>query len=136
MESFCRLMTAPVGLKFYGDFEITTDLKSVGGFSPEQLTLLESILGAPDVKLHLARMALETDLNSMTDSHFRDRYSGPSDRDLLDTVLPCLPPTQHSYWEALRQGPGDCLHNEIMPVFFTFEVRLKKTGIEEIATRD
>lgn len=134
MEPFCRLLTAPVGLKFYGDFEITTNLKSVGGFSSEQLTLLESILGSPDVKLHLARMALETDLNSMTDSHFRDRYSGPSDQDLLDAVLPCLPPGQHSYWESLRQGPGDCLHNEIMPVFFVFEVRLKKTGIEEIAT--
>ena len=131
---FCRLSTAPVELKFYGDFEITTNLKSVGGFSQKQLTLLESILGSPGVKLHLARMALETDLNSMTDSHFRDRYSGPSDRDLLDTVLPCLPPAEHSYWESLRRGPGDCLHNEIMPVFFVFEVRLKQTGIEEIAT--
>jgi len=134
MERFCRLLTAPVGLKFYGDFEITTNLKSVGGFSPEQLTLLESILGSPAVKLHLARMALETDLNSLTDSHFRDRYSRPRDRDLLDTMLPCLPLAEHSYWEALRHGPSDCLHNEIMPVFFTFEVRLKRTGIEEITT--
>ena len=134
MEPFCRLLTAPVDLKFYGEFEITTNLKSVGGFSPEQLTLLESILGSQGVKLHLARMALETDLNSMTDSHFRDRFSGPSDQELLNTVLPCMPPAEHSYWESLREGPGDCLHNEIMPVFFVFEVRLKKTGIEEIAT--
>lgn len=134
MEPCCRLSTAPVELKFYGDFEISTNLKSVGGFSSKQLTLLESILASPDVKLNLARMALETDLNSLTDSHFRDRYSGPSDRDLLDIVLPCLPPAEQSYWESLRHGPGDTLHNEIMPVFFVFEVRLTQTGIEEMAT--
>lgn len=77
MEPCCRLSTVPVELKFYGDFEISISLKSVGGFSPKQLTLLESILGSPNVKLQLARMALETDLNSLMDSHFRDRYSGP-----------------------------------------------------------
>lgn len=134
MEPCSRLSTAPVQLKFYGDFEIAINLTSVTGFSPEQLLLLESILAAPGVKLHLAQMALATDLNSLTDSHFRERYSGPSDRELLDCVLPCLPFHEKSYWESLRRGPGDTLHNEIMPVFFVFEVRLKKTGIEEIAT--
>ncbi len=134
MEPCSRLSTAPVELKFYGDFEITTNLKSVEEFSPKQLILLESILGPPDVKLQLARMALETDLNSLTDSHFRDRYSGPSVRDLLDIVLPCLQPVEQSYWESLRDGSGDTLHNEIMPVFFVFDVRLKRTGIEEMGT--
>lgn len=132
MEPHSRLSTKPTHLRFYGDFEIKVNPKSIAGFSTEQLVLLESILATPRVLTHIARMALEIDLCSWTDTHFRNKYTGPSDRDLLNCVLPCLPSSDHAYWESLRQSPDDALHNEITPVFFVFEVELNRTGIEQI----
>lgn len=134
MEECSRLSTTPIHLRFYGEFEVCASLKSVDSFSSRQLVLLEAILASPSLTAHLARLAVETDLNAFTDKHFRDKFRGPSNLDLLDAVLSSLPEEERSHWGSLRNAPGDLLHNEITPVFFAFEVRLKKTGIEEIAT--
>ena len=134
MELSPQLLPAPINLRFYGDYQVRINLKSVAGFSQEQLRLLHSILGSPAAIHELARLALETDLASLTGAQLTDRYDGPSDVELLNCVLKCLPEADRPYWQTLMDGPGDTLHNEIMPVFFTFEAVLKRTGIDELSS--
>jgi hypothetical protein len=133
MELSSDLLPTPVDLRFYSDVEVRVNLKTTVGFSPEQSTLLAFILASPKALREMARMVLETDLAGIAGSHLMDKYFGPSNEDILNGVLSCLPESERPYWEGLRSDPGDMLGNEIIPVFFAFEMALKRTGIEDLA---
>ncbi len=93
MELSSDIIPAPVKLGFYADFEVSVNLKATAGFSCEQSTLLAAILASPKTLQELARMAVETDLASITASDLMDQYIDPSnDEEFLDCVLPWLPP--------------------------------------------
>lgn len=135
MELSSDVVPAPVKLRFYGDFEVEVNLKASAGFSCEQATLLAAILASPKTMREIARMAVETNLAGIMGSHLMDRYTGPSNEELLDCVLPCLPENERPYWEELRTGRSDAVIDELVTVFLVFETRLRGTGIETYPMR-
>jgi hypothetical protein len=78
-------------------------------------------------------MALETELEDITGRQLSDLFEGPSTEEILECVLPCLSEGDKTYWESLRDGPGDTLHQETVPVFLAFEVTLRRAGLEELS---
>lgn len=78
-------------------------------------------------------MALETELEDITGRQLSDLFEGPSSDEILECVLQCLSEDDKTYWEGLRDGPGDILHQEIVPVFLAFEVKLRRAGLEELS---
>jgi hypothetical protein len=130
MELSSDVLPAPVRLRLSADFEVKVNLKATAGFSCEQSTLLAAILPSSETLREVARMAVEIDLASISGSHLMGKYTGPSNEELLDCVLPCLPDSERPYWVELRSGSDDIYPVELLPVFFTFETSLQGTGIE------
>jgi len=130
MELSSDVVPAPVKLRFHADFEVSVNLKATVGFSVEQSTLLAAILASPKTLRAIARMAVEIDLASIAGSQLTDKYTGPTNEELFDCVLPCLPDSERPYWDELRNGSDDVYPAELLPVFFAFETSLKGTGIE------
>lgn len=65
--------------------------------------------------------------------HLSGRFEGPYSEEILDCVLACLSDAEKTYWQRLRDGPGDTLHEEIVPVFLAFEVTLRRSRLEELS---
>jgi hypothetical protein len=57
------------------------------------------------------------------------KYTGPTNEELFDCVLPCLPDSECPYWDALRSGSDDVYPAELLPVFFAFEANFQGTSI-------
>ena len=123
MELSSDVLPAPVKLRLYADFEVNVNLKATAGFSCEQSTLLAAILASPNTLREVARMAVEIDLASISGSQLMDKYTGPSNEELLDCVLPSLPDSERPYWQELRRGSDDIYPAELLPVFFVLETR-------------
>ncbi len=130
MELSSDVVPAPVKLRFYADFEVSVNLKVTASFSFEQSTLLAAILASPETLREVARMAVEIDLASISGSRLTGKYTGPTNEELYDCVLPCLPDSERPYWVELRSGSDDVYPAELLPVFFAFEASLKGTAIE------
>ena len=123
----------PIAFRFFADFHIQIQLKETRGFTTQQNILLQTIAASPATLRRIALMRLETDLAEITGEHLSDLFGGPSDEEILECVLPCLSDVDKSYWEGLRDGPGDTLHEQIVPVFLAFDATLRRAGIEELS---
>jgi hypothetical protein len=129
--SFPRLPD-PIAFRFFADFTVKIQPKETAGFTTQQSALLRTIATSPPTLRRIARMRLETDLSGITGCHMTDLFSGPAMEEILECILPFLSEAERLYWEELRDGPGDTLHNELMPVFLAFEATLRRAGIEEL----
>jgi hypothetical protein len=132
MEIFLPRLPKPIAFRFFADFNIQIRPKEIAGFTTQQMILLQAIAASPATLRRIARMTLETDLAGITGSHLSDLFDGPTDEEILECVLTCLSEADKSYWEGLRDGPGDTLHQELMPVFLAFEATLRRAGVEEL----
>ena len=133
MEISLPRLPEPIMFGFFADFNIQIQPKEISGFTVQQNILLQTIATSPAILRRIARMALETELEEITGRHFSDLFEGPSDEEILKCVLPCLSEVDKTYWESLRDGPGDTLHQEIVPVFLAFEVTLRRAGLDELS---
>ncbi len=132
MEISLPRLPEPIAFRFFADFNIKVRPKETAGFTTEQSALLRTIATSPATLRRIARMRLETDLSGIMGCHLSDLFSGPAIEDILECVLPFLSEAERSYWEELRDGLDDTLHNELMPVFLAFEATLRRAGIEEL----
>jgi hypothetical protein len=123
----------PIMFRFFADFNIQIQPREMAGFTTHQNILLQTIAASPETLRRIACMAVETDLAGITGRHLSDLFEGPSNEEILECVLPCLSEVDKAYWEGLRDGPGDTLHQEIVPVFLAFEVTLRRAGVEELS---
>jgi len=123
-----------VEFRFFVDFVIKIQPKELGSFTEEQTTMLKAIVTSPATLRKIACMRLETDISGITNTHLSDLFVGPSDEEILETILPCLSSADRTYWQGLSEGPGDSLLQEIMPVFLAFEATVRRAGIEELHT--
>jgi hypothetical protein len=133
MEICLPRLPEPIAFRFSAYFNIQIQPEKTSGFTTEQNIPLQTIAGSPITMRRIARMALETELEGITVGHFSDLFEGPSDDQILECVLPCLSPADTTYWERLRDRPGDTLHQEIATVFLAFEVILRRAGLEELS---
>jgi hypothetical protein len=122
-----------VPIRFFADFDIRIRQSDITGFSTQQLLLLQAIAASRPTLHRIAGMAVETDLVGVTGGHLGDLFTGPSNEEILECFLACLSERDRSYWEKLRDGPGDSLHQELMPVFLAFGVTLRRAGLEELS---
>jgi hypothetical protein len=132
MEISLPRLPEPIAFRFFADFNIQIQPKGIAGFTTQQNVLLQTIAASPATQRRIARMTLETDLAGISGRHLSDLFDGPSIEEVLECVLPCLSEADKSYWEGLKDGPGDTLHHEIMPVFLAFEATLRRAGVEEL----
>jgi hypothetical protein len=133
MEISLPCLPEPIMLRFFVDFDIQIRPKDTAEFTAQQRVLLRAIVASPVTLRRIARMALETDLADITGRHLTELFEGPHNEEILDCVLPCLSDTAKAYWEGLRNGPGDTLHEAIVPVFLAFDVKLRRAGITELS---
>ena len=133
MEISAPCLPETIMLRFFVDFDIQIPPKATAEFTAQQSILLQAIARSPATLRRIARMALETDLAGITGRHLTDLFEGPHNEEILDCVLPCLSDTSKAYWEGLRNGPGDTLHEAIVPVFLAFDVKLRRAGITELS---
>ena len=133
MEISLPRLPEPITFRFFADFNIQIRPKDTAGFTEQQNILLQAIAASPATLRRIARMALETDLAEITGGHLTDLFEGPQNEEILDCVLPCLSDTAKAYWEGLRNGPGDTLHEAIVPVYLAFDVKLRRAGITELS---
>jgi hypothetical protein len=133
MEIALPRLPEPVAFRFFADFNIQIQSKGISEFTTQQKALLLAIAASPATLRRIARMALETDLADITGRQLSHLFEGPSNEEILECVLPGLPEIEKAYWKGLRDGPGDTLHNEIVPVFLAFEVTFRRAGLEELA---
>jgi hypothetical protein len=133
MEIFLPRLPESIAFRFFADFDIQIQPKEMAGFTPQQITMLRAIAAFPATLRRIACMRLETDLEGVTGRHLSGLFEGPSDQKILECILPCLSQFDKTYWEGLRHGPGDSLHQEIVPVFLAFEVTLRRAGLEELS---
>jgi hypothetical protein len=131
MEISMPHLHEPLAFRFFADFEIRVNFACIAGFTPQQESLLQAITASPSTMRQIARMALETDLADITGRQLANLFEGPGNDEILDCVLPCLSDLAKAYWEGLRNGPGDSLHEAIVPVFLAFDVKLRRAGITE-----
>jgi len=129
MEITLPRLSEPIAFRFFADFHVQP--RETAGFTAQQNLLLRGIVASPRILRRIARMRLETDLEGITGRHLGGLFDGPSVEDILACVLPCLPEGDQTYWEGLKDGPGDMLHQEIVPVLLAFEVTLQRAEIEE-----
>ena len=133
MEISLPRLPEPVTFRFLADFDIQIQPKEIAGFTAQQTIMLRAIASSPATLRRIACMRLETDLEGITGRHLSGLFEGPSNEEILECVLPCLSDADKTYWEGLRDGPGDTLHEEIIPVFLVFEVTLRRAGLEELS---
>ena len=133
MEISLPRLPEPIEFRFFADFNIQMQPKKIVGFTTQQNILLQTIAASPATLRRIAHMAVETDLAGITGRHLSDLFEGPSNEEILECVLPCLSEADRTYWQGLRDGPGDTLHQGIIPVFLAFEVTLRRAGIEELS---
>jgi len=133
MEISFHHLRESLAFRFFADFDIQIHSAEIAGFTSQQKSLLEAITASPTTMRQIARMALETDLSDITGRHLTNLFQGPGNEEILDCVLPCLADTARAYWEGLRGGPGDTLHEAIVPVFLAFDVKLRRAGITELS---
>jgi hypothetical protein len=133
MEISLPRLPEPITFRFFADFNIQIQPKETSGFTTQQSILLQTIAASPATLRRIARMALETDLAGITGRHLSDLFDGPSNEEILECILPSLSEAHKTYWEGLKNGPGDTLHQEIVPVFLAFEVKLRRAGLEELS---
>ena len=126
----------PLTFRFFADFSIQIQPIEIVGLTKKQVVLLQAIAASPPILRQIACMRLETDLAGVTGRHLSGLIDGPDTEGILDCVLPCLSDKERPYWERLRNGSGDSLHQEIMPVFLAFEVSLRVAGIEQRSAGD
>jgi hypothetical protein len=131
MEILMQRLPEPITFRFFADFKVQIKSNEISGFTTRQKILLQTIAASPSTLRRIACMALETDLEGITGRHLSDLFEGPSDEEMLECVLPYLSKADKTYWEGLRDAPGDALHQEIMQVFLAFEVTLRRAGLEE-----
>jgi hypothetical protein len=132
MEISLPSLPEPSAFRFFADFNIQIQPNEVVEFTTQQRTLLQTIAASPATLRQIARMRLETDLAGITGRHLTELFSGPAIEEILECVLTSLSEADKSYWEGLSDGPGDTLHEEIMPVFLAFDVTLRRAGVEEL----
>jgi len=133
MEISLPRLPEPITFRFFADFNIQIQPKETSAFTTQQNRLLQTIAASPATLRRIARIALETELEDITGRQLSDLFQGPSNEEILECILPCLSEDDKTYWEGLRDGPGDTLHQEIVPVFLAFEVTLRRAGLEELS---
>ena len=132
MEISLLRLPEPVSFRFFADFSIQIRANEIAEFTVQQHSLLQAIVASPATLRRVSRMALETDLAGVTGRHLSDLFVGPNNEEILDLFLMCLPEKEVPYWKGLRDGPGDSLHQELMPVFLAFDVGMRRAGVEEL----
>lgn len=133
MEISLSRFPEPIAFRFFADLNIQVQPKEIAGLTTRQTIMLRAIAASPATLRRIARLRLETDLEGITGRHLSGLFEGPSSEEILECVLPCLSEADKTYWEGLRDGPGDPFHQEIVPVFLAFEVTLRRAGLEELA---
>ncbi|WP_263417844.1 hypothetical protein [Terriglobus albidus] len=124
----------PIAFRFFADFDIQIQPKEMAEFTMRQKILLQAIASSPPTLRRIARMALETDLSGITGEHLSELFEGPSSEEILECVLPCLSDVDKAYWSGLGDGlDDDPRHDEIVSVFLTFKVTLRRAGLEELS---
>ena len=118
MEISVPRLPEPIAFRFFADFNIQIRPEEIAGFTTQQRILLQAIAASPAILRQIARMALETDLAGLTGRLLSNLFEGPHNEEILECVLPCLFEADKAYWQRLRNGPGDSLHKELVPVFF------------------
>lgn len=136
MELKTLSLPNPNTFRFFADFDVQVQLAAIAELTHQQLGLLRAIVGSPAVIRRIAQMAVETDLADIRGRHVEGLFQGPDNTEILDCVLECLTGSEYAYWNALRSGPGDTLHDAIVPVFLAFEVTLHRAGVKERSTVD
>lgn len=120
--------------RFYADFEVDLDPAKTKKLSPQQQRMLHA-LSASSASIHeAARLSLVTDLSGLTGLHFDGVFQGPSDEEILASILPWLPAEDRAYWQELPTAPSDALAFELMPVFLILRVTLIRAGVEALGT--
>jgi hypothetical protein len=122
--------------RFFADFDVQVQPEALAELTEQQLGLLRAIAVTPAVTRRIAQMAVQTDLADLRGRHIEGLFQGPDNTEILDCVLKGLSGSEYAYWDALRDGPGDTLHDAIVPVFLAFEVTLHRAGVEERSTVD
>jgi hypothetical protein len=126
----------PNTFRFFADFDVQVRPAAIAELTQHQLRLLRAIAGSPAVTRRIAQMAVETDLADLRGRHVEGLFQGLDNTEILGCVLECLTGSEYAYWNALRNGPGDTLHDAIVPVFLAFEVTLHRAGVKERSTVD
>ncbi len=128
MELSLPTFTQPVTIRLFADFEVQIKPSRLADLTIQQINLLQAISAWPSALRRIARMSVETDLAGIVGSQLDNLFQGPSNEDLFDL---CLSDADRGYWETLKAGPGDTLHNQMTPVFLAFNVIFRRAGVEE-----
>ena len=120
----------PIAIRFVADFDVQIQPKELVRLGTRQRKLLHDIVSSPATLRLIARMSVETDLAGITGRHLSGLLDGPDTQEILQCILPCLSQPDRSYWEGLREGPGDTLHVAIMPVFLAFNATLRVARVD------
>lgn len=122
-----------LALRLAVDFDVRANLAEAAEFSKLQQGLMKAILASPYTLRQVGRLALETELARASGNVFEGLFDGPRNEEILECILPCLPESAKAHWRRLRDEPGDALHDNLVPVFLAFEVKLRRAGIRELS---
>lgn len=116
--------------RFYADFEVDLDPRKVAKLTPQQQRMLQAISSSAASIHEVARLSLVTDLAGLTGRHFDGVFQGPSDEEILASILPWLSAEDRAYWQELPSAPSDALAFELMPVFLVLRTSLVRAGVD------
>jgi hypothetical protein len=130
--------TKSVSFQLVADFAVETPTAAEfirdPGLTTDEYRLFMTILTTPDALNRICRLALVCDLNMDGTKYFDGTFQGPDPDDILNSILPCIPPDQRDYWDRLRNEDHEEFGLSIDFVFIQFQSFLKNVKVLDVTT--
>ncbi len=101
--------------------------------SPEERSLLLTILTTPEALNRMSRIGILTDFDS-NPGLFENQFSGFDAKDILACVLPYLSDADQEFWRRSMRESRDVTGDKLLMILEAFETVLKSVVVEDMTT--